>query len=517
MTVINQPLPEELYTADQVRMLDRITIEDFAIDGFELMTRAATAALQNLCGKWPQLGTGQLRLQVFCGAGNNGGDGYLLAGLARQQGMVVSVVALKSPDQLKGDARKAWAFCHKQGVVVQLFSEALVVDGDIIVDALLGTGLGGAVRGAYQQAIEKINGAARAVLAIDIPSGLCADTGAVLGVAVAATQTVTFIALKQGLLTAMGPELCGELIYADLQVPPPVFTRLAPVCRRISGDRLAGGLPPRPRHAHKGLYGHLLLVGGNNTMPGAIIMAAEAALACGAGRVSVATRPAHLLALAVRRPELMAAGLEHGRQLAALLSNKQALVIGPGLGQDSWARSLLKAALASPLPLVLDADALNIIADDPQLLCQRNFPMILTPHPGEAARLLGVSVAAVQTDRFAAVRAIRQRFGGIVVLKGAGTLVAGEAGLHLCSAGNPGMAVAGMGDILSGVLGALLAQGLPPEEAATLGVWLHATAADDLAACQGEIGMLATDLLPGIRQRLNRLTQSRERLRAMIP
>ncbi|WP_263081161.1 NAD(P)H-hydrate dehydratase [Endozoicomonas sp. Mp262] len=502
---MNQLLPDALYTAEQVRELDRITIEEFGTEGFELMTRAGTEAFHKMCQTWPALKEGSLKVQVFCGAGNNGGDGYIIAGLAKQKGIPVTVTALKAPELLKGDAHKAWAFCYSQKVDIQPFSETTTITGDIVVDALLGTGLSGDVSGEYRIAIETINAAGKPVIAVDIPSGLCADTGAILGSAVSATQTVTFIGLKQGLMTAMGPELCGELTYASLDVPIGVFTKQPASCQRISRKKLADLIPQRPKHAHKGLYGHILLVGGNQGMPGAIIMASESALACGAGRVTVATRKEHLMALAIRRPELMAQGVDNSHDLNAMIPGKSVMVIGPGLGQDHWARSLLKTALASPLPLILDADALNLIADDSQLLCDRKSPMILTPHPGEAARLLGTTADKIQKDRFNAAIEISQRFGCTVVLKGAGSLIACGQNLQLCSAGNPGMAVAGMGDILSGVLGALLAQDLEPEQAAALGVWLHSTAADDLAAEQGEIGMLATALIPGIRSRLNRL------------
>ncbi len=502
---MSQPLPVSLYTAEQVRELDRIAIEAFGIEGFELMNRAGKDAFNTLCSKWPQLLKGDKSLQIFCGAGNNGGDGYIVAGLAKQHGIPVSVCAIKPVNELKGDAKRAWSFCHNLGVDVQPFDHSVKVFGDVIVDAMLGTGLKGDVRGDFRLAIEKINLSNKPVLAIDIPSGLCADSGSVLGAAINAVATVTFIGMKQGLLTAMGPLQAGELVFSGLDVPESVYKHQESQCQRISHSTVSGVIRKRPKHAHKGMYGSVLLVGGNYGMPGAVIMAAEAAMACGAGRVTVLTRSEYLSALAVRIPEVMATSVNSGDDFKQLVKNKDAIVIGPGLGQDRWALNLLQASLAAELPLLIDADALNLIADDSQLLCNRKFPIILTPHPGEAARLLNTSASTIQDNRFDSVVTIQQRFGVTAVLKGAGTLIASEEGIRLCSSGNPGMAVAGMGDVLSGVIGALLGQGLSAHQAATLGVWLHSSAADDVVLEQGEVGMLATTLIPYIRNRLNHL------------
>ena len=502
---MSQHLPISLYTAQKVRELDRIAIEDFGIDGFELMRRAGAEAFNALCEKWPEILKKKQRLQVFCGAGNNGGDGYIIAGLAKQKGLSVSVVTLKNADQLTGDARKAFSFCDKLGVEILPFDDNTAVNSDLIVDAMLGTGLQGDVRGDYRKAIDLINVSEVPVLAVDIPSGLCVDTGAVLGTAVRASLTITFIGLKQGLLTAMGPDSCGDLIFAGLDVPDGVYKKQTPSCWRLCQNELTGFVQKRPRHAHKGLYGNILLVGGNHGMPGAIIMAAEAAMACGAGKVTVATRAEHLSALAIRRPEVMASAITCADDFKKLAQNKSAIVVGPGLGQDEWAHMLLKEALASKCPVVMDADALNLVVGDSELLCERKLPIILTPHPGEAARMLSTSTASVQKNRFNAVISIHKQFGAVVVLKGAGTLICSEQSVKLCSAGNPGMAVAGMGDVLSGVIGALLGQGLSAETSASLGVWLHSTAADELVVAQGEVGVLATALIPYIRNRLNRL------------
>ena len=501
-------LPQELYTADQVRQLDRYAIDGVAdhpgMDSFELMKRAAAAAWAEILQRWPELYEGT-RLQVFCGAGNNGGDGYLIAALATDQYIPVTVIALKDPDSLQGDALKAFQHCQGRSVAIETWSPGISVEGDIVVDALLGTGLSGPVKGHYLSAIEMINLSGKPVVAVDIPSGLCSDTGSVSGSAVKADMTVTFIGMKQGLLTGRGPAFVGELRYADLDVPPVVFQQTSPVSHRLSRQQLSSLLQSRWGDAHKGDNGHVLVIGGNHGTPGAIIMAAEAAIHCGAGKVSVATRPEHLIALAVRRPEVMAFGVTGKADLLPLLSDKSVIVAGPGFGTDDWAFELLDLALSSELPVVLDADALNLLSEHPRLRRARKFPMILTPHPGEAARLLTTDTGSVQKNRMDAALRLNQIYRACVVLKGAGTLVQDDKALFICAAGNPGMAVAGMGDVLSGVIGALVAQGLPAPDAARMGVWLHARGADVLVEQQGERGLLATEIIPFIREQLNEL------------
>ena len=498
---MHKALPENLYTADQVRQLDQIAIDDFSIPGFELMGRAAKATFDVICQKWPNLQS----MQVFCGAGNNGGDGYLIAVLAREKEIDVSVVTLKTPEQLTGDALQAYEHCHNAGVSICPFDAKTQITAELVVDAMLGTGLSGDVRGQYEEAIELVNTSAAQSCAVDIPSGLCANTGQPLGQSVRADLTVCFIGLKRGLLTGQGRHYCGDLRFDDLSLPEEVYKRVPPSCLRVNRRMLKEYIRPRSRTAHKGDHGHVLLLGGNYGMPGAIIMAAEAAIHSGAGRVTVATRKEHLSALAIRRPEVMARSVENKAQLQELLHDKDVVVVGPGLGQDDWARTLLREVMASECSVVLDADALNLLSQHPQLRRRRKSPIILTPHPGEASRLLQTHSNKIEQDRFSAVADCVEQFGAITLLKGAGTIISDGADFYLCSAGNPGMAVAGMGDVLSGVLGALLGQGLDPLKATQLACWLHSGAADDIVARQGEIGLLATQLIPEIREKLNEL------------
>jgi len=488
-------LPGALYTADQSRTLDRTAIEQFGIPGFRLMQRAGHAAFAELLGRWP----GIKRLTIACGTGNNGGDGLIMAGLAWQQGIEVQLLVLADdyPDRLRAEALSAWQWAEAVGVRLQRWQAGTELTGEVLVDALLGTGVSGEVKGEVAELIAQINRSHRPVLAVDIPSGLCSDTGAVLGSAVKADLTVTFIALKQGLLTHEGVDHCGELRFDGLLLPDEVYEEISPSAFRTDRDDLAKLLPPRRRSAHKGLFGHVLVIGGDHGMGGAALMAAEAAARSGAGLVSLATRPEHVTAALTRAPEVMAAGVNSGQDLQPLLERPDVLVVGPGLGQSAWADQLLQKALASGKPLVLDADALNLLQQRQHLFAGRH-DWILTPHPGE-------ETARVQRDRFAAVRELQQRLGGTVVLKGAGSLSFDGDGLHLCSAGNPGMACGGMGDVLSGIIGALRAQRLSAIDAARAGVYVHARAADLSAEGQGERGLLATDLITGVRRVLSGL------------
>ena len=488
------PLPANLYRAEQVRALDAAAINDFHIPGMTLMEAAGAAAWQLLRGIWPEAG----RITVLCGAGNNAGDGYIVARLAVEAGLQVQVIALTEPDQLGGDAAAAAQHFLQAGRSVQAWAGDLP-EADVIVDALLGTGLDREVAGPYREAVEAVNTAGRPVLALDIPSGLHADTGTILGAAIRADHTLSFIGLKQGLFTGQGAEYCGALHFHDLDVPPGIYAYVPISARRIDYASLAAWLPPRCRSDHKGRFGHVLVVGGDTGYAGAARMAAEAAARTGAGLVSVATRPENATAVSMARPELMARGVSRPTELNPLLERATVVALGPGLGQSDWSQLMLARVLDTGLPLVVDADALNLLARDPA----RRGNWVLTPHPGEAARLLGCGTGEIEADRFAAVCALQEKFDGVAVLKGSGTLIRDTAGpTSVCSDGNPGMASGGMGDVLTGVIAALLAQGHPPAEAAALGVCLHAAAADR-AATDGERGMLATDLLPWIRRLAN--------------
>lgn len=510
-------LPSALYQAGQVRELDRIAIEEAGIPGYTLMERAGTAAFRCLQHFWPRAD----RVLIVCGVGNNAGDGYVLARLAKQAGLKVAVYQVGNSDNIQGEAREALddMLQHKIELLpISRFEDhASVIQGGVVIDALLGTGLQGDVREEFAAAIHAINQSRMPVLAMDIPSGLDADSGRVLGQAVRAHTSICFLGLKQGMFTLEGPQHSGEVVFDDLQVPADVITRVRPAAARLTLAALARHLADRPANCHKGQFGHVLVIAGDHGYAGAARMAAEAAARVGAGLVSVATRPEHVAVISGPRPELMVHGIESAADcrglLKRLLNKATVVVLGPGLGQSEWSRMLLTAALDASLPMVMDADALNLLAKDPV----HRDDWILTPHPGEAGRLLGSSSADIQRDRFTAVRALQQQFGGIAILKGNGSLVCAEDGLvGVCPDGNPGMASGGMGDVLSGVIAGLLAQLLAQQPAgedlqnrgrrlmiaARLGLCVHGEAAD-VAAQDGQRGMLASDVLACLRDRVN--------------
>ncbi len=493
MNLPTTKLPFALYRAEQVRELDRIAIEDERIPGLTLMGTAGEAAYLALREHWP----GAQCVTVVCGTGNNGGDGYVLAARAREDGLDVRLIQVGEAGRLRGDALAAAAQAERAGVKSAAYAGEAGLPGDVVVDAVFGTGLDREVEGRWREVIGAINASGRPVLAIDIPSGLHADTGAVLGAAVVADLTVTFIGLKQGLFTGEGPECCGRVLFHDLDVPERIYARVGAASHRVDLDSQQTRLPVRRRSAHKGHFGHVLVVGGDYGYAGAARMAGEAAARTGAGLVSIATRPGHA-AVCAPCPELMCHGIESEQELGPLLDRITVVAVGPGLGRSDWAQSLFNRVLAAELPLVVDADALNLLSERGA----NREHWVLTPHPGEAARLLGWSTARVQADRFAAAAAMQARYGGVVVLKGAGTLVRSADGVVVCDRGNPGMASGGMGDVLTGIVAGLLAQGLDPAAAARVGVCLHAGAAD-LAARDGERGLLASDLFVHLRRLVN--------------
>ncbi|MGQ0428769.1 MAG: NAD(P)H-hydrate dehydratase [Gammaproteobacteria bacterium] len=484
-------LPVEVYSAAQVRAMDRRAIEREGIPGYTMMQRAGAAALECLRRSWPAV----RRLLVVCGAGNNGGDGYVLARVAQAAGFEVTVAALVDPPRLVGEAAKAFEDFSTAGGRHVSFSKTLLAGKALVVDALLGTGLDRPVAGGMRDCIEAVNASGLPVLALDVPSGLDADSGHVRGAAIAAARTITFVGLKAGLYLGEAREHMGTLEFAGLGVPASVCEGMVPVLRRMDASLLAAALPRRRRGAHKGEHGRVLIVGGH-AMAGAARLAGEAALRTGAGLVAIATSTASAAAIVGRRPELICHAATTASKLRPLLRPADALAIGPGLGLDRRAMHLLDATLAAGKPTVVDADALTLAAKRPR----RRAHWILTPHPGEAARLLDSKTAAVQRDRLSALVAMRKRYGGTCVLKGAGTLVSSASGAPwVCDRGNPGMATAGAGDVLTGVIAALAAGGAEPELAAAAGVLLHAIAGDR-AAAGGERGVIAGDLVAELRR-----------------
>jgi hydroxyethylthiazole kinase-like uncharacterized protein yjeF len=445
---------------------------------------------------------------VLAGPGNNGGDAFVVARHLKQWFFKVTVVFAGDEKKLSTDATAALKAWRAAGgaTVPEMPGPA---GWGLIVDGIFGIGLERDVAGVHARWISAVNGSGARVLALDVPSGLHSDTGRVLGCAVRADHTATFIALKPGLLTLDGPDLCGELHVCPIGLDA---EQLRPAQGRVIGrEVLDAALPARARNSHKGSYGSVGIVGGAPGMVGAALLAGRAALKAGAGRVYVGLLAQDGPALDIGQPELMLRGAEEIFKLDHL----SCLAVGPGLGETPDAALCLEWALESALPLVLDADALNLLAADARLaalLGSRKAATLVTPHPAEAGRLLGVATREIQDDRVAAAAKIAARTKSFVVLKGAGSICAAPDGTwHINPTGNPGMASAGMGDVLTGLAAALLAQGPDIRTALLAAVYLHGAAADDLVASgTGPVGLTAGEVMDAARTHINARNNARK-------
>ncbi|GAA4871509.1 NAD(P)H-hydrate dehydratase [Ferrimonas pelagia] len=484
-------LPIGLYHADRVRQSEPELAKGLGIALYQVMEEAGSEAWRFALKRWPELKT----VCVLCGGGNNAGDGYILARLARQAGLRVTVRQFQPEVALQGDAARAQTAWVSAGGAIEPLDDTLPAT-ELYVDALVGTGLRGALRAPLANIVAQINASTAPVLAIDIPSGVSGQTGAVAGEAVQACATITFVAVKPGLLTGKAPAYVGELVFAPLQLGKPLAGEPADLRCAKPAD-LKTWLPTRSMDSHKGTHGRVLILGGDEGMAGAARLAGEAALRCGAGLVRVNCAPASALPIQLGRPELMVESREPA-ELGPRLGWADVLVVGPGLGQRPWAEQIWQQALSHEGVCLLDADALNLLAKQP--MTHTNW--VLTPHPGEAARLLGCSTGQVESDRFRAIVALQRRFGGVVVLKGAGSLIYDGQQMVLAPVGNSGLATGGSGDLLSGIIGGLLAQGLSLMDAACAGVVVHGEAADS-ALGPGPRGMLPSDLMQEIRRWVN--------------
>lgn len=487
---------DDLYGHAALRALEAEAIAQ-AGDDDALMARAGESAWRLAERAWPRA----RRLLVLCGPGNNGGDGYVFARHALAAGCEVRALHLPGHAPRTAAAQRAAAAFEAAGGQVEATATAVLPPADLLVDALFGIGLDRAPAGEAAALIEAANACGADALALDAPSGVDAESGAVPGAAIRATRTLQFLAPHAGLYTGAALDHVGRLHLDTLGTAPALLRRARPLARRLSAGDLAARLRPRARDSHKGAAGHVLCVGGDHGKGGAVLLAAEAALRSGAGLVTAATRAEHVPALLARRPEAMAQAAEAGAGFDGLLERADVVALGPGLGTGAWGEALYAQALACGRALVLDADALNLLARRGDALPPET---VLTPHPGEAARLLGTGTREIQRDRYAAAAALARRYGCIVVLKGAGTVVAAPGELsRVIAAGNPGMAVGGMGDLLTGCVAALRAQGAAPFEGACTAALLHACAGDDAAGEGGERGLLPADLLPHLRRRAN--------------
>lgn len=488
-------LPRDAYPVDAIRQFEREAIAAGAA-GHVLMQRAGAVAFECLRRRWPQVRS----IAVVAGTGNNGGDGMVLARLAHAAKLQVRVLLVGDAGAVGGEAAQALQDLRAAGLDIQSFDVAGLAGCQVLVDALLGIGARAPLRPAWRAAIDAMNECGVDVLSLDLPSGLEPDSGRALP-AVRATATITFLALKQGLLLGDGPEHAGALEFDALGTTRSgsMGEPANPSLRRLDPDCVGSAIEPRRRQSHKGMFGRVLVVGGGPGMAGAARLAGESALRVGAGLVTVASRPEHLSVVVGARPELMFLAIEKGADIQAGLAQADVVAIGPGLGRSAWAQELLAAVLQgvhAGQRLVVDADALNLVAEAGAL---HRDDWVLTPHPGEAARLLGIGTQDVQSDRLAALHHLVRARGGIVVLKGAGTLVGHNGEVpRLCTSGNPGMAVPGMGDVLAGAIAGLLAQGADPFAATCAAVQAHAMAGDRCAA-HGVRGILALEVAAQLR------------------
>ncbi|MEH3981668.1 bifunctional ADP-dependent NAD(P)H-hydrate dehydratase/NAD(P)H-hydrate epimerase [Enterobacter ludwigii] len=488
-----ESIPHSIWHADDLRHAEKEAADSLGITLYELMQRAGEAAFNVTRTAYPE----SSHWLILCGHGNNGGDGYVVARLAVAAGIHVTLLALESDKSLPEEAsaaREAWL---NAGGVIHATDIVWPEEIDVIIDGLLGTGLRSAPRDPVATLIARGNAHSAPVVALDIPSGLMAQTGTTPGAVIQAAHTVAFIALKPGLLTGKARDVTGTLHHNALGLESWLAGQETHVSR-VDASLLAQWLPPRRPTSHKGDHGRLVIIGGDHGTAGAIRMTGEAALRCGAGLVRVLTRIENSAPIITARPELMVHELTP-QSLEESLEWADVVVIGPGLGQQAWGKQALQKVENFRKPMLWDADALNLLAINPD----KRHNRILTPHPGEAARLLNCSVAEIESDRLLSARRLVKRYGGVAVLKGAGTVVASDEALGIVDAGNAGMASGGMGDVLSGIIGALLGQKLPLYDAACVGCVAHGVAADKLAARYGTRGMLATDLFCTLRRVVN--------------
>jgi ADP-dependent NAD(P)H-hydrate dehydratase / NAD(P)H-hydrate epimerase len=504
----------KLLCAAESRELDRLSCEKFGVASYSLMTRAGEAVAAALMHRWRH--AMHYGVLVVAGKGNNGGDGMVAARALMAEQVPVRALLLASASALKGDAARAHAeFVEAGGVVLEVGREAeldaaIGRPAGVVVDSIFGTGLNAEVKGLARRAIEAINCAGAPVVAVDIASGVNSDSGAVMGAAVRAALTVTFGMAKFGHVSYPGAELCGELEIAEIGFAPAAIGEVAPRGRFFDAAEVRLYLRARSLNSHKGNYGHVMVIAGSRGKSGAAILASRGALRMGSGLVTAAVPEAIGAIVAAGQAELMTepladsdghfAGQYVPAVLGRLIEGKDALAVGPGIGQSDDTRALMQWLIAEGVaprrPMLIDADGLNVVAQiGADALKRAAGPVVLTPHPGEAARLLGLGTAEVNADRIGAARRLSDLSGAAVLLKGARTVIAGIGGeVYVNASGNPGMATPGMGDVLSGMVGALLAQRMAPLEALAVGAFVHGHAADRLAVRMGPVGYLAGDL-----------------------
>lgn len=496
----------DLYSVAQIRQIEKRAIELENTTAEHLMISAAKFCLHSLQEKWPD----ETKLTLYCGTGNNGGDGLYFALLAQEAGYQVEVVML-APSKTEGEPKHLSAIrlkLRQAGIEPIIFSSSFIPSGKILVDALFGIGLHGALKPEYREVIEHINFYGKQtnakVLAVDIPSGLDADTGSVTDIAIKADMTVSFIAYKPGLLTGIGPAYCGDIVISKLGLSDAVFQDIQPFCKQITSQTIQAHLPVRGKTAHKNDFGHVVVIGGGELhLAGAGLLSALAALKIGAGLVSLVVPSKSYMRISHAPAELMCYAIDNfNQETAGFLANADVIVIGPGLGQNAWSKQALTYVLMLNKQVVYDADALNLIAKDDlgasMFLTDEN-KSIFTPHPGEAARLLNTSSDKLQQDRFHACQSLATQYRATAVLKGAGSLIYNQTHqFSMCAVSEPALATAGTGDVLTGIIAGLWAQGLHTHDAASCGVGLHAFLAQGQSKKMGHRGFMASDIIEAL-------------------
>ena len=500
----------KLHTTQETKKIDALAIRETKHTGYSLMQSAAEFSLDILISEFDNTD----EVIVFCAKGKNSGDGFLVASYAKEFGLLSTIVLCNPAKELKGVSKKAFNEAKNNGVKIisiNSLSKIRISPKAVLVDALIGTGLKGELRNNIKKSILSINklGDSYPVMSLDIPSGVCSDSGLAKEPSVIADITCTFVAQKRGCFTSEGRALSGHIFYSDLDIPKRIFSKVSCNSHIINMEDHLHKIILRDENSHKGAFGHTFVVGGNKGFGGAAILAAKAAAFSGAGLIGLGTRPENLEASLLSCPEVMTVGVDSGQDLEEHLSKPNVIAIGPGLGQTAWSEQMLQRvfweANKREITVLMDADALNLLT---KLKLSAKLPknLIITPHPGEASRLLNKSIDEIESNRFKAVSLLQEKYNCVAVLKGSGTLVCykkgGKQKIGICEAGNPGMASGGMGDILTGIIAGFLAQGLSSIEAAELGVDIHAKAADLKSLETGEAGLLASDVLEEVRQLL---------------
>ncbi|MBK5273774.1 MAG: NAD(P)H-hydrate dehydratase [Desulfuromonadales bacterium] len=511
----------KVVTAHTMQEIDRRAIDEFGIPGFVLMENAGRCSVDVIISEFGSTG----KAAIIAGKGNNGGDGFVIARLLSQAGWEVAVYVLSDRSRISGDAavnleklpQSMVVYCPDEGQFQALYGDE-IAQVKVIVDAMLGTGLRSDVSGVYLEAIELINASDRPVVAVDIPSGIHGTTGRVLGNAVRADITVTFAIAKLGHILYPGEEYTGKLVIADIGIPPQLMED-SPGYKRLNVESIRPMLRRRDRQAHKGDFGHCLIIAGSPGKTGAAALAANSAVRAGAGLVTLAVAESLHHIIEIKTTEAMSVALPDSNSgyltssafqtIEKLLPGKDALAVGPGLDRRPGTTALVQTIVESvSLPIVIDADGLYALAEDISVLRRKkSADIILTPHPGEMARLLGTSIPDVEAIRFLVAQEFARKYGVYLVLKGARTIIVAPDGtVAINGSGNPGMATGGMGDVLTGIIVALLGQHYSAWDACRLGVFIHGYAADLVAEQKGEIGMCATDvqeMLPHAYNNLN--------------